>query len=68
MVSGDKMKFLRQYHNISEKKMAEMVGKSDRWLRKIESGEELPTEEVYYDYINALYGKIKKKSKQNKEV
>lgn len=68
MVSGDKMKFLRQYFNISEKKMAEMIGKSDRWIRKIESNEEVPTEEVYYAYINALYGKVKKKSKQDKEV
>jgi transcriptional regulator with XRE-family HTH domain len=61
MISGDKMRFLRQLHNISEKKMSEMIGKSDRWIRKIESGEEIPTNEVYTAYMNALYGRVKKK-------
>lgn len=65
MISGDKMRFLRQFHNISEKKMAEMIGKSDRWIRKIESGEEIPTNEVYTAYINALYGRVQKKAKKD---
>ena len=63
MLSGDKLKFLRIFHNITQMKMAEYIGKSDRWVRKIESGDEIPTEEVYLDWVNACYGRIKKREK-----
>ena len=63
MLSGDKLKFLRIFHNITQVKMAEYIGKSDRWVRKIESGDEIPTEEVYLDWVNACYGRIKKHEK-----
>ena len=63
MLSGDKLKFLRIFHGITQMKMAEYIGKSDRWVRKIESGDEIPTEEVYLDWVNACYGRIKKHEK-----
>lgn len=68
MLSGDKLKFLRIYHGITQKQMAEYIGKSDRWVRKVESGDERPTREVYADWLNACYGRIKRnpKSKSTK--
>lgn len=68
MLSGDKLKFLRIFHGITQMKMAEYIGKSDRWVRKIESGDEIPTKEVYLDWVNACYGRIKKHKKIDKRT
>ena len=64
MLSGDKLRFIRIYHNISQKYLAECIGKSDRWVRKIESGEEIPTKEVHNDWLNACYGRLKPVKKE----
>ncbi len=68
MLSGDRLQFLRIIHNITEKDMAECIGKSDRWVRKIESGEETPTDEVYKAWINTCYGKIKPDGRKKKKA
>lgn len=67
MLSADKLRFLRIYHNISQIEMAECIGKSDRWVRKIESGDEIPTHQVYVDWLNACYGRIKPQKKVTEE-
>ncbi len=59
MLSGDKLKSLRIMHGLTVGQMAAGVGKSDRWIRLIESGQERPTEEVYVAYLETLYGRRK---------
>lgn len=66
MLSGDKLKFLRIYHDISQKDMASAIDVSDRWVRKIESGDEIPTEELYQKWLDCCYGKLKPKRKTTK--
>jgi len=68
MLSGDKLRFIRIYNNISQKYLAECIGKSDRWVRKIESGDEIPTHEVYVDWLNACYGRLKPVGEESKQV
>ena len=46
-------------HGLTVGQMAAGVGKSDRWIRLIESGQERPTEEVYVAYLETLYGRRK---------
>jgi transcriptional regulator with XRE-family HTH domain len=67
MLSGDKLRFIRIYHNISQKYLADCIGKSDRWVRKIESGEEIPTYEVYVNWLNACYGRLKPVKKEKSQ-
>lgn len=55
MLSGDKLHFLRIYHNITQKQMASGIGKSDRWVRMVETGSEVPTEEVYQAWLDTCY-------------
>ena len=57
MLSGDKLKSLRIMHGFTVGQIAAGVGKSDRWIRLIESGKERPTEEVYVAYLETLYGR-----------
>ena len=63
MLSGDKLRHLRILHGISVKEMAKGIGKSDRWVRKIEHFEVIPTEEVYQDWLNTCYKKQKEGGK-----
>lgn len=61
MLPAHRLHFLRTYYNITQKEMAKAIGKSDRWVRIIESGDQLPTEEVYNAWLKACYMAQKKK-------
>ena len=59
MLGGDRLKFLRIYHNLTQKYMAECLGCSTRWIKGIERCEVIPTEKMYNDWLNCCYGLLK---------
>ncbi|MDF2844047.1 MAG: Helix-turn-helix domain [Herbinix sp.] len=61
MLNGKKLQFLRIYHGYSQKYIADAIGVSERWIGKIENEGSTPSEEVYENYLLALYGKLKPK-------
>lgn len=67
MLSADKLKFLRISHNITQKYMAESIGKSTRWVGMIENGDEIPTHKVYVDWLNTCYGRLTPQDKKAKK-
>lgn len=56
MLSGDKLKFLRYTHNVTQKKVADWCNVSIRYIGMIESGEEMPAQETYNAFLNCIYG------------
>lgn len=56
MLSGEKLKFLRYTHKISQVKMAEWCDISERYVGMIEHNEFRPSKEVYDAWINCCYG------------
>lgn len=67
MLGGDRLKFLRIYHNLTQKYMAECLGCSTRWIKGIERCEVIPTEKMYHDWLNCCYGLLKPQKKQSKK-
>nr|DAE05843.1 MAG TPA: helix-turn-helix domain protein [Podoviridae sp. ctWeH21] len=59
MLGGDRLKFLRIYHSLTQKHMAECLGCSTRWIKGIERCEVIPTEKMYHDWLDCCYGLLK---------
>lgn len=56
MLSGDRLKFLRITHGLTQKKVAEWCNVSDRYIKMIEQGVESPSQETYNAFLNCIYG------------
>ena len=56
MLSGEKLKFLRYMHKISQVKMCEWCDISERYVGMIEHNQFKPSQEVYDAWINCCYG------------
>lgn len=56
MLSGDRLKFLRYSHGITQKAVSDWCNVSIRYVGMIESGEETPSEETYNAFLNCVYG------------
>lgn len=65
MLNGKKLKFLRIYHNYSQKYVADAIGVSERWIGKIENEGGIPSDEVYKKYLQVIYGNLKPKKTRN---
>lgn len=69
MLSGDKLKFLRYSHGITQKQVATWCDVSIRYIGMIEANQEHPSEETYKAFLNCIYqiGKpVPKKKKVEK--
>lgn len=55
MLSGSKLKFLRYTHGKSQKDISEWCNISTRYVGMVESGEEIPTKQVYHGWLNCCY-------------
>lgn len=56
MLSGDRLKFLRYTHEKTQKDIADWCNVSTRYVGMVESGEEVPTKQVYHGWLNCCYG------------
>lgn len=56
MLGGEKLKFLRYTHGITQEKMAQWCDVSERYVGMIEHNQEKPSQEVYSAWINCCYG------------
>lgn len=56
MLSGDRLKFLRYTHNVTQVEMAEWCDVSERFVGMVEHNECKPSQEVYEAWINCCYG------------
>lgn len=56
MLSGDKLKFLRYTHGVTQKKVADWCNVSVRYIGMVESNEERMSEETYQAFLNCVYG------------
>lgn len=56
MLSGEKLKFLRYTHGITQVKMSEWCDISERYVGMIEHNQFKPSKEVYDAWINCCYG------------
>lgn len=65
MLDGRKLKYMRQLKGWSRKQIAEVIGISHEWVKKVENNNERPSEEVYRKWLNALYSDIKLEPRKN---
>ena len=68
MLSGDRLKFLRYMHQKTQKDVADWCNVSTRYIGMVESGDEIPSKEVYHAWLNCIYGigkPLPKTSKSN---
>lgn len=56
MLSGDQLRSLRVREKVSQNALAKTIGKSTRYIKMIEHNERMPSEQTYYDWVNACYG------------
>ena len=56
MLSGDKLKFLRYSHGVTQKKVADWCNVSIRYVGMVEANEETLSDETYHAFINCIYG------------
>jgi transcriptional regulator with XRE-family HTH domain len=56
MLSGDRLKFLRYTHKKTQKEIADWCNVSTRYVGMVESGEEIPSQNVYHAWLNCCYG------------
>lgn len=56
MLSGYHLKAMRIREKVSQNQLAKMIGKSTRYIKYIESGERIPSEQTYRDWVDACYG------------
>lgn len=64
MLSGDKLKFLRYTHGVTQKKVADWCNVSVRFIGMVENNEERMSEETYKAFLNCVYGIGKPLSKE----
>lgn len=55
MLSKEKLKFLRQLHNISQKKLGEEINCSKCYISMVENGKEKYSNDFCNRYVNAVY-------------
>lgn len=55
MLSGDKLKFLRYTHQKTQSDIANWCNVSTRYVGMVESGEEVPSKQVYHAWLNCCY-------------
>ena len=55
MLSGDRLKFLRYTHEKTQKDIADWCNVTTRYVGMVESGEEIPSKEVYHAWLNCCY-------------
>lgn len=56
MLSGERLKFLRYTHGVTQKKVADWCNVSVRYIGMVESNEERMSEETYQAFLNCVYG------------
>ena len=56
MLSGEKLKFLRYSHGITQAKMAKWCDITERFVKMVEQNQYRPSQEVYNAWINCCYG------------
>lgn len=56
MLSGDKLKFLRYTNGKTQKQVADWCNVSTRYIKMLEKGEEVMSEETYRSFLNCIYG------------
>ena len=56
MLSGDRLKFLRYTHNKTQKQVADWCNCTERYIKMVEAGKEIPTEDTYKAILNCIYG------------
>lgn len=56
MLNGSKLKYLRIIHNKTQKQVADWCDIGIRYVKSIESGEEIPSEQTYHAFLNCIYG------------
>ena len=56
MLSGDKLKFLRYTHNVTQKQISDWCNVSVRYVGMVEANEENLSEETYNAWLNCIYG------------
>ncbi|MCM1526694.1 MAG: helix-turn-helix domain-containing protein [Bacteroides sp.] len=56
MLSGDRLKFLRYMHNVTQKQVADFCNVSVRYINMVENGEENLSKETYHAFLNCIYG------------
>lgn len=64
MLSGDRLKFLRYTHGVTQKKVADWCNVSVRFIGMVENNEERMSEETYKAFLNCVYGIGKPLSKE----
>ncbi len=67
MLSGDQLKALRIREKVSQNNLSKMIGKSTRYIKMIEHNERTPSEQTYYDWVNACYGLLDKPIPKTKD-
>ena len=55
MLSGDKLKFLRYSHGVTQKKVADWCNVSVRYIGMVEANEEKMSDETYHAFLNCIY-------------
>lgn len=68
MLSPEKMKFLRQLHNLSQKDVGDYMGVSKNYISMIENRKHPYSKEQHDKYINAIYAVSEQKKKQKEDT
>lgn len=68
MLSAEKMKFLRQLHNLSQKDIGDYMGVSKNYISMIENRKHPYSKEQHDKYINAIYAVSTAKKKQKEDT
>lgn len=68
MLSPEKMKFLRQLHNLSQKDIGDYMGVSKNYISMIENRKHPYSKEQHDKYINAIYAVSTAKKKQKEDT
>ncbi|WP_406542435.1 helix-turn-helix domain-containing protein [Clostridium ljungdahlii] len=68
MLSPERMKFLCQLHNLSQKDIGDYMGVSKNYISQIENRKHTFSHEQYEKYINAIYAVSTAKKKQKEDT
>ena len=68
MLSPEKMKFLRQLHNLSQKDIGDYMGVSKNYISQTENRKHTFSHEQYEKYINAIYAVSTAQKKQKEDT
>lgn len=68
MLSPEKLKYLRQLHNLSQKEIGDELGISKNYICMIENRKHTFSKEQHDRYVAAVYKVSAKKNKQKENV